>query len=89
MLFIEVCVGSSCYLKGAPEIVALLEAAVKDNGLENEIVLAGKFCSGSCNRIGVTVTVNGDVYTGITRESFKDFWSNTVMPAVEKNRKGF
>ncbi len=87
MIFIEVCVGSSCYLKGAPQIVELLEAAVKTNNLENEIVLSGKFCSGHCNRVGVTVTVNGSVYTGITKENFRDFWNDSVMPAVNENRK--
>lgn len=86
MVFIEICVGSSCHLKGSPEIVSLLENAVKDNGLENEIVLSGSFCTGKCNRVGVTVTVADVVYTGITKENFNEFWNDTVMKAVENDR---
>ena len=58
MIFIEVCVGSSCYLKGAPRIVDLLQEKIKENRLEDEIVLTGAFCSGRCNRVGVTITVD-------------------------------
>ncbi len=86
MVFIEICVGSSCHIKGAPEIVSLLENAVRDNGLDNEIVLSGSFCTGKCNRIGVTVTVADTIYTGITRENFREFWSNTIMKAVENDK---
>ncbi len=87
MLFIEICVGSSCHLKGAPRIVELLTDKIEKNGLEDEIVLSGAFCSGRCNRVGVTITVGEDVYTGITPESLGEFWEKTVMPAVIKARE--
>ncbi len=87
MIFIEVCVGSSCYLKGAPRIVELLQEKIKENRLEDEIVLTGAFCSGRCNRVGVTITVDDVVYTGITPEGFGEFWTNTVIPAVEKKKE--
>ncbi len=84
MLFIEVCVGSSCYLKGAPRIVEMLQEKIKDGNLQDEIVLTGAFCSGRCNRVGVTITVGDEVYVGITPETFGDFWQNTILPALEK-----
>ena len=84
MIFIEVCVGSSCHIKGAPRIVELLQEKIEKNKLEDEIILTGAFCAGRCNRIGVTVTVGDVVYTGITPESFGEFWENTILPAVEK-----
>ena len=87
MVYIEVCVGSSCHIKGSQDIVELLEEYVKKNGLESEIVLLGKFCSGKCNRNGVTVVVNDETYTGITRENFIEFWTNKVMTVV-KNQRG-
>ncbi|MGN1042056.1 MAG: (2Fe-2S) ferredoxin domain-containing protein [Christensenellales bacterium] len=86
MVIIQVCVGSSCHLKGAPEIVALLQKYISSENLENEIVLTGSFCAGRCNRVGVTITVDDDVYTGITVENFAEFWNDKVMPAVKKNR---
>lgn len=87
MIFVEVCVGSSCHLKGAPEIVELLQKNIADAHLEDEIVLSGSFCAGKCNRIGVTITVGEDIYTGITKETFRDFWSDTIIPALERSRE--
>ena len=78
-MVIKICVGSSCHLKGAPELVELLQKAVKDNNLENEITLAGSFCIGKCNRDGVTIQVDDEVYAGITKEAFKEFWQDKVL----------
>lgn len=86
MLFIEICVGSSCHLKGAPRIVEMMQKKIEENALKDEIILSGSFCTGKCNRVGVTISLGSEVYTGITAENFSDFWANTVMPAVEKNK---
>lgn len=85
MVCVTVCVGSSCYLKGAPEIVQMLENKIADNNLTDRVMLVGSFCSGKCNRVGVTVTVNDEVTTGITQENFNDFWNGKIMPAVEND----
>ena len=84
MLFVQVCVGSSCYLKGSADIVALFEKAVKDHNLENEVVLSGSFCIGKYNRVGVTVQVNDDIHVGITRENFREFFTEHILKVIEK-----
>ncbi|MBR1811756.1 MAG: (2Fe-2S) ferredoxin domain-containing protein [Clostridia bacterium] len=78
-MIVQVCVGSSCHLKGSEEIVELLNNAVAENGLEDEVVLVGSFCVGRCNRIGVTVQVDDDTYTGVTKENFKEFFSEKIL----------
>ena len=78
-MIIQICVGSSCHIKGSPEIVELLQAAVAEHHLENEVTLAGSFCIGKCNRIGVTVQVDDEVYTGVTKEGFKEFFQEHVL----------
>ena len=78
-MIVQVCVGSSCHLKGSEEIVELFQKAVEAHHLEQEITLVGSFCIGKCNRIGVTVQVDDDVYTGITRETFQDFFKEKVL----------
>ena len=78
-MIIQVCVGSSCHLKGSPEIVELLQKAVEQNHLEDEITLVGSFCIGKCNRVGVTIQVDDDVHTGITKENFKEFFQENVL----------
>ena len=69
-MIIQICVGSSCHLKGSEEIVKLFQKAVSEYRLENEVTLAGSFCTGKCNRVGVTVTIDDDTYTGITLRCF-------------------
>ena len=81
-MIIQVCVGSSCHLKGSPEIVELLQKAVTEYHLENEVTLAGSFCIGVCNRVGVTVQVDDDIHTGITKENFKEFFKENVLDKI-------
>lgn len=79
---IQVCVGSSCYLKGSAEIVELLQSAVEKAGIGDEVTLAGSFCIGKCNRVGVTVQVDDEVYTGITKENFKEFFTEHILANI-------
>ena len=83
-MIIQVCVGSSCHLKGSPEIVELLQQAVEDHHLENEVTLAGSFCIGKCNRIGVTLQVDDEIHVGITKENFKEFFNAHVLTKIER-----
>ena len=83
-MIIQVCVGSSCHIKGSPEIVELLQKAVEEHQLQNEITLAGSFCIGKCNRVGVTVQVDDDVHTGVTKENFKEFFRDNVLTKFER-----
>ena len=82
MLIVQVCVGSSCHLRGSQEIVEMLESAIAENHIEDDVVLVGSFCIGKCNRVGVTVQVNDDIYVGITRENFKEFFNTHILGAV-------
>ena len=78
-MIVQICVGSSCHLKGSQEIVELLQNAVAENHLDNEVTLAGSFCTGKCNRQGVTVTVEDEVITGVTKENFKEFFNEKIL----------
>ena len=86
-MLIQICVGSSCHLKGSAEIVELLNEAVKEYRLEDEITLAGSFCIGKCNRQGVTVQVDDEIHIGVTKETFKEFFNDNVLPILKKERK--
>lgn len=83
-MIVQVCIGSSCHLKGSREIVELMKAAIEEHSLQDEITLAGSFCIGKCNRVGVTVQVDDDVYTGITKESFNDFFNDKILSVIQR-----
>ena len=78
-----ICVGSSCHLKGAPELVELFQKAIEENHLEGLVTLSGSFCTGQCNRVGVTVTVDDEVFPGITKERFKDFFNDKILGKIK------
>lgn len=76
---ILICVGSSCHLKGSHELVELFQNAIDENHLEGIVSLSGSFCTGKCNRVGVTVTVDDEIYPGITKENFKEFFNDKIL----------
>lgn len=86
-MLIQICVGSSCHLKGTEQIISLFQQALKEYALEEEVTLAGSFCTGRCNRTGVTVTVDDTVYPGITPESFPAFFEERIAQPLGA-RKG-
>ena len=83
-MIIQICVGSSCHLKGSQQVVALFQQALKENGqYAAEVTLAGCFCTGRCNREGVTVLIDDEPFTGITPDNFQTFFSQTVLPRIK------
>lgn len=86
MIVIQICVGSSCHLKGSQDIVDLLRKEIEERHLEGDVVLTGSFCFGKCNRVGVTVAVDDDICTGITRDNFQEFFKEKVLPRIEADR---
>ena len=87
MVVVQICVGSSCHLKGSDAIVELIENAVKEHNIEDDVVLTGSFCIGKCNRTGVTVQINDDVHVGVTTENFREFFKTNILDVIENERK--
>ena len=74
-------------MKGSQDIVALLQESIAEHKLDDEIVLSGSFCIGKCNRVGVTVQVNDDIYIGITRENFREFFNEHILARIAEEGK--
>jgi len=83
-MIIQICVGSSCHIKGSAEIVQMFQNAVEEYHLEQEVTLAGSFCTGQCNRVGVTVQIDDEIYTGLTVEGFREFFKEKVLAVLGK-----
>ena len=78
-MVIQVCIGSSCHLKGSSELVELFQKAIEENHLSDEVTLAGSFCIGKCHHNGVTVQVDDDVHVGVTCDQLQEFFRNNVL----------
>ena len=78
-MMIQICVGSSCHLKGSEQVVSLFQKAIEERHLEDKITLAGSFCVGRCNREGVTVRVDDEIITGVTPATFDQFFQTEIL----------
>ncbi|MDD6251430.1 MAG: (2Fe-2S) ferredoxin domain-containing protein [Ruminococcus sp.] len=83
-MIIQICVGSSCHLRGSEEIVKLFTKAIEKYKLDSEVTLVGNFCAAKCNRIGVTVTLDDVIHTGVTPENFNSFFEENVLKSLGK-----
>ena len=83
-MVIKVCVGSSCHLKGSPVIVEFLQNAIEEYKLSDEVTLAGSFCIGKCNRVGVTVQIDDEIHIGVTKETVAEFFKENVLDKLGK-----
>jgi len=48
MVTVTVCVGSSCHIKGARDVIARFSELVKTHHLEKDVELKGSFCMERC-----------------------------------------
>ena len=59
---VQICVGSSCHLKGSYNVIRAFQRLVEEYGLQDEIELKAAFCKGRCTE-GVS-TMFGDEFVG-------------------------
>lgn len=81
---VQICVGSSCCLKGSEQLVNKFQDAIALYRLEDKVNLSGSFCLGTCNREGVTVQVDDQIHVGVTPETFRDFFEEHVLKKLPK-----
>lgn len=82
-MIIQICVGSSCHLKGSQQIIELFKSAVDEYKLNDEVTLAGSFCMGKCSGDGVAVQFDDDTES-VTTENFKDVFQKCVLNKISK-----
>lgn len=83
-MIIEICVGSSCHLKGSHDLVEMFQKEIAVRKLDAEITLAGCFCTGKCNRTGVTIVIDDVPYTGITKDNFMEFFEENIQKKLKE-----
>lgn len=62
---IVVCVGSSCHLKGAEQVIAAVQQFLAEHQLDSAVSLEGAFCQNQCTR-GVYMTIDGRPFLGVS-----------------------
>lgn len=80
MIKIKVCIGSSCHIRGARNVVEELQRLIALNQLGDKVELGGTFCMGKCQQ-GVCVTVDDNFYS-VSPETVKDFFEKEIRAKV-------
>lgn len=80
MVKIKVCIGSSCHIKGARQVVEELQYLINENNVKDVVELGGTFCMGRCQD-GVCVTVN-DEFFSVSPATVSKFFEKEVMSRI-------
>ena len=79
-MVIQVCVGSSCHLKGSKQVIEQLQNLIAENNLGEKVELQGTFCLGNCQE-GVCVSVDGTIHS-VTPQNAGEFFANEILAKV-------
>jgi len=73
MITVTVCVGSSCHIKGARDLIARFNDFLTQEGIEEEVELKGSFCMELCGE-GVNWEIDDEIVSSPSvEEGFKVF----------------
>ncbi|MDD3140747.1 MAG: (2Fe-2S) ferredoxin domain-containing protein [Lachnospiraceae bacterium] len=75
---IQICIGSSCHLRGSQEVIRKLEELCKKNEVEATIELGGSFCMGACSK-GVSICINREAIYHVKPEDVNDFFNEEIL----------
>ena len=78
---VTVCIGSSCHIKGARQVVEYLQNHISENGLDDKVKLGGTFCMGNCQK-GVCVKIDEQIYS-VTPETTEEFFKADILERVK------
>lgn len=78
MIEIEVCVGSSCFLRGAGKVVSTFQELVENHQLQAQVILRGRFCMEHCTE-GVTIRIGEKLYQGVFPEEIPTLFAREIL----------
>jgi NADH:ubiquinone oxidoreductase subunit E len=88
MLELNVCIGSSCHVKGSYNIIQTFQQIIEDEHLHDAVEMKAQFCMKQCQN-GVSVMIEDAAYS-VSPETARQFFRDTVAPkiAVVQRQKG-
>jgi len=77
---LNVCIGSSCHLKGSYNVIQVFQKLIEEHRLHEKIDMKAQFCMKQCQK-GVSVSWEDTVYS-VSAATARDFFVDTVMPTL-------
>jgi NADH:ubiquinone oxidoreductase subunit E len=82
-LVITVCVGSSCHLRGAPDLIRQCSELIASHHLDKKVVLKGSFCIGHCGE-GISLRIGkGKVMSVAVKDGVK-LVTQKILPLTKE-----
>lgn len=80
---LNVCVGSSCHIKGSYQVIQTFDTLIKDNHLEGKVKLKASFCMGRC-MTGISVLCDDTPIENVGFANAEEVFLTQVLPIVSK-----
>ena len=83
MITVTVCVGSSCHIKGARDMIARFNDFLTHEGLTDKVELKGSFCMERCGE-GINWQINDEILSSSSVEEGAKTFRNRVLELLEE-----
>ncbi|MDT8301553.1 MAG: (2Fe-2S) ferredoxin domain-containing protein [Sedimentisphaerales bacterium] len=84
MITVTVCVGSSCHVKGAREMIDRFNEFLTSESLQGEVELKGSFCMERCGE-GINWEINGEIESSPCVDDGVKILRKKISEALGKN----
>jgi len=82
MITVTVCVGSSCHIKGAREMIDRFNDFLTKEHLHDKVELKGAFCMERCGE-GINWKINDEIMTSCSVEKGAGAFQKKVLEALQ------
>jgi NADH:ubiquinone oxidoreductase subunit E len=83
MIVVTVCVGSSCHVKGARDVLSRFEGFLAAEGLKEKVELRGSFCMDRCGE-GINWEIDGEIVNSANVEEAVETLRSRVLGESER-----
>jgi NADH:ubiquinone oxidoreductase subunit E len=88
MLELSVCIGSSCHIKGAYNLIQAFQQIIEEKSLHGTINFKTGFCMKQCQYPGVAVSVNGVKHHVDCEKAGEFFLTEVIGQAADGGEPG-
>ena len=82
MITLSVCIGTSCHLNGANNVMTTFQHLIEAYELHDKVTLGASFCAQSCLRDTVAVKVNDEKFR-IHADEARSFFKEKILPLTK------
>ena len=82
MVIVQVCVGSTCHMKGSYQVIKIFQDLIAKNNLQDEVTIRASFCMGRCLQ-GISVLVDDEPVQNVGFQNAQDIFYTHIYPKAK------